>query len=130
MALLRRYPQRWLRADRTTYLEVVAPVIDEAPGVGLRQVRFDGRARTPASAPSDVVTDVLVALAAPGGSSPPPGLHARRHLVPGDVLVLDTRRMLHGRTAVGSGGSRWLQGCYADMDSLRSRLAVLRRDGA
>ncbi|HLI02477.1 MAG TPA: TauD/TfdA family dioxygenase, partial [Acidimicrobiales bacterium] len=128
--LLRRYPQRWLLTDKTSYLGAVASVIDEAPGVGLRQVRFDERTRTPASAPSDVVTDVLVALAALGRVVAAPGLQARLHLVAGDALVLDTRRMLHGRTAVRSGGARWLQGCYADMDSLRSRLAVLRRDGA
>ena len=48
-------------------------------------------------------------------------------LEPGDVIVFDNLRVLHGRLGFSSGGERRLQGCYADRDSLLSTLAVLER---
>jgi gamma-butyrobetaine dioxygenase len=47
---------------------------------------------------------------------------------PGDLVGFDNRRVLHGRDAFESGGSRHLRGCYADHDDVYSRLRVLRRD--
>jgi [2-(trimethylamino)ethyl]phosphonate dioxygenase len=38
--------------------------------------------------------------------------------------------VLHGRTAITSGGHRWLQGCYVDRDGLISTIAALEEDGA
>jgi gamma-butyrobetaine dioxygenase len=49
-------------------------------------------------------------------------------LAPGDCLVFDNTRVLHGRTAFSVSGGRHLQGCYADLDGLASTLAVLRRE--
>ena len=46
---------------------------------------------------------------------------------PGDLLLFDNERVLHGR-AGESIGERHLQGCYADRDGLKSTLAVLERD--
>jgi gamma-butyrobetaine dioxygenase len=48
-------------------------------------------------------------------------------LEPGDVIVFDNLRVLHGRLGFSSGGERRLQGCYADRDLLLSTLAVLER---
>ena len=48
-------------------------------------------------------------------------------LEPGDLFIVDNRRVLHGRTGYSGAGTRHLQGCYADVDGLRSRLAVLSR---
>lgn len=46
----------------------------------------------------------------------------------GDLLLFDNQRVLHGRVGYNSsGGQRHLQGCYADKDSLLSKLAVLKR---
>jgi gamma-butyrobetaine dioxygenase len=50
-------------------------------------------------------------------------------LEPGDVMVMDNLRVLHGRTAFDpSLGARHLQGCYIDHDGpdTRYRLAVRR----
>jgi len=45
-----------------------------------------------------------------------------------DLFIVDNQRVLHGRTGyAASGGERHLQGCYADRDGLRSKLAVLSR---
>jgi gamma-butyrobetaine dioxygenase len=45
-------------------------------------------------------------------------------LRPGDLFIVDNRRVLHGRRGF-AGGRRHLQGAYADMDSLLSKLRVL-----
>jgi gamma-butyrobetaine dioxygenase len=47
-------------------------------------------------------------------------------LQPGDVVLFDNTRILHGRTE-GEGGSSHLQGCYLESDGLYSSLAVLSR---
>jgi gamma-butyrobetaine dioxygenase len=46
---------------------------------------------------------------------------------PGDLVGFDNRRILHGRDAFESVGSRHLRGCYADHDDVYSKLRVLRR---
>jgi gamma-butyrobetaine dioxygenase len=45
----------------------------------------------------------------------------------GDLMLFDNQRILHGRIGYTSSGQRHLQGCYADRDSLLSKLAVLSR---
>ena len=50
-------------------------------------------------------------------------------LEPGDCVVMQNDRALHGRTAFDpSRGRRHLQGCYVDRDGLDSRARVLRRN--
>lgn len=49
-------------------------------------------------------------------------------VITGDLFLVDNLRVLHGRTAYApESGERHLQGCYADRDGLRSKLAVLGR---
>ena len=49
---------------------------------------------------------------------------------PGDLVVFDNCRILHGRAAFEvQHGTRHLQGCYVDKDGLYSNLAVLQRTG-
>jgi gamma-butyrobetaine dioxygenase len=48
-------------------------------------------------------------------------------LEPGDLVLFDNERILHGRSGFAGAGSRHLQGCYADRDGLLSTLAVLAR---
>jgi len=47
-------------------------------------------------------------------------------LEPGDLVLFDNTRILHGRTAFSS-GAQHLQGCYLDADGLYSSLAILAR---
>jgi len=47
-------------------------------------------------------------------------------LAPGDLLVFNNRRMLHGRNAFTSeAGTRHLQGCYLDVDTYLNKYRVL-----
>lgn len=51
-------------------------------------------------------------------------------LAAGEAMLFDNTRILHGRLGYAGGGQRHLQGCYADMDSLLSKLRVLQRTTA
>lgn len=47
---------------------------------------------------------------------------------PGDLVIFDNRRVLHGRTSIdAAGGRRVLHGTYIDHDEIHSRLRVLHR---
>ena len=49
-------------------------------------------------------------------------------LLPGDLLMMDNHRLLHGRTAYDTNeGSRFLQGCYIDYDSTEGKLKYLKK---
>jgi gamma-butyrobetaine dioxygenase len=49
-------------------------------------------------------------------------------LTPGDLLMMDNHRLLHGRTVYDiSEGKRFLQGCYLDHDSSEGKLRHLKR---
>jgi gamma-butyrobetaine dioxygenase len=57
-------------------------------------------------------------------------VHARdaafeRVLQPGELVIFDNLRILHGRRTLTAGSPRWLQGCYADRDGLEATLARL-----
>ncbi|WP_342654975.1 TauD/TfdA family dioxygenase [Pseudomonas sp. F3-2] len=53
-----------------------------------------------------------------------PGNEIRFKLAPGELMLFDNSRVLHGRTAYDpSEGHRHLQGCYIDLDGPRERYA-------
>lgn len=49
---------------------------------------------------------------------------------PGDLWAINNQRVMHGRTSFdpGVGGRRHMQGCYADRDSLDSKIRVLAKE--
>ncbi len=57
-----------------------------------------------------------------------PAMQVVHRLEPGELLVFDNHRLLHGRQAFdpGAGGKRHLLGCYLDRDDLSSRARCLR----
>ncbi|XP_064470171.1 LOW QUALITY PROTEIN: uncharacterized protein LOC135384919 [Ornithodoros turicata] len=51
------------------------------------------------------------------------------YLTPGDLVVLNNRRILHGRTAYDpTKVERHLKGCYMDLDEIRSLYEKMRKD--
>ena len=49
-------------------------------------------------------------------------------LMPGDLIMMDNHRLLHGRTAYNANeGKRFLQGCYIDHDSSEGKFRHLKR---
>lgn len=57
-----------------------------------------------------------------------PEFEIRFLLEAGDLMMMDNRRLLHGRTGFNpTEGERHLQGCYIDIDGPRSLYRVVRR---
>lgn len=58
-------------------------------------------------------------------------LELRFKLKPGELMIFDNRRMLHGRTEFDpSSGARHLRGCYVDIDAMRSAYRINQRTKA
>ena len=53
-----------------------------------------------------------------------PELVIERHLDSGEVVAFDNRRVLHARTAFRSDEPRHLQGCYVDIEAVRSAVRL------
>ena len=54
-----------------------------------------------------------------------PEMQVSFNLSPGDLFIVDNTRVLHLRNAFSGSGTRWLEGCYADLDGLYSTLAYI-----
>lgn len=56
-------------------------------------------------------------------------LELRFKLEPGELMIFDNRRMLHGRTEFDpASGARHLRGCYVDIDAVRSVYRISQRN--
>lgn len=56
-------------------------------------------------------------------------LELRFKLKPGELMIFDNRRMLHGRTGFDpASGARHLRGCYVDIDAMRSAYRISQRN--
>ena len=124
--LLARYPLRFRFADADTELETEVPVLTLAVSGELAAVHYNTRSVQPIRVPD--VHAYYEAYQAFGRMLEEPRYRIEFKLEPGDLFIVDNLRVLHGRTAYApEAGERHLQGCYADRDGLRSRLAVLSR---
>ena len=115
-------------ADATADLCATAPIIDLATDGSVRGVRFNARSMQPPSMPAHELTAWYEAYLMFARLLADPIYQIHLRLDPGDLFIVDNRRVLHGRTAFeATTGSRHLQGCYADIDGLRSTIRVLGR---
>ncbi|SMF82586.1 gamma-butyrobetaine dioxygenase [Tistlia consotensis] len=131
-ALLARHavPFRYLDRKAGVDLSARAPLIeldDEGQVVALR---YNNRSAAPFDLPAEVLPEFYRAYRRFGRLLHEAGQRVAFRLAPGDLFAVDNRRVLHGRTGYGGGfgGRRRLQGCYADKDGLRSRLAILEAE--
>jgi gamma-butyrobetaine dioxygenase len=105
------------------------PLIELSPDGELIGVRFNNRSL---AAVTDVPFDQMdlwyAAYRRLGEIIDDPAMEVVFRLDPGEAFVVDNTRVLHARKAYSGTGKRWLQGCYADKDGLRStRDALLRQ---
>ena len=105
-------------------LRYAAPLIELDAGGDLRTVRYNSRSIGPIDLDPDDVPAFYAAHRRFGRMLHDPAMTVSFRLRPGDLFVVDNRRVLHGRRGFG-GGRRHLQGAYADADSLMSKLRVL-----
>lgn len=105
------------------------PMIELAPDGELVGVRFNNRSTAALTdVPFDEMDLYYAAYRRMGEIIDDPDMEVSFRLEPGESFLVDNRRVLHARKGYSGTGSRWFQGCYADMDSLLSKLAVLKAE--
>lgn len=91
-------------------------------------VRYCECTQAPLDVPDDMVEPAYEALRLMAELVEDQRYFIKFRLSPGDLLVYDNERVLHGRTAFGSqGGRRMLRACYLDRESFHNRLRILGR---
>ena len=105
-----------------------APVIGLGHDGTVREVRFHDALMAPLDLPLDEIGATYDALRRFNQLATDDAHRLVLRLEPGDLLVFQNRRVLHGRTAFDpEGGRRHLIGCYVDADDWRSRRRVVAR---
>ncbi|MEM7005941.1 MAG: TauD/TfdA family dioxygenase [Pseudomonadota bacterium] len=103
------------------------PLIELAPDGELVSIRFNNRSL---AAVTDVPFEKMElwyeAYRRLGEIIDDPAMEVVFRLEPGEAFIVDNTRVLHARKAYSGTGHRWLQGCYADKDGLRSTRDALR----
>ena len=127
-ALLSRTPVRFRYQDEVTELVASAVPIERDTRGGLVAIHFSPRLDfVPLQLPGELdayyrarrAFDLLLRS---------PEFEIRFLLAAGELLMIDNRRLLHGRTGFDPAeGVRHLQGCYIDIDGPRSLYRVVRR---
>ena len=126
--LLSRYSARFeYRGSGGVQLFARRPMIEVSADGELTAIRFNNRSTAPLTdIPYDDMADYYAAYRLFGDIIEDPAMAVTFKLEPGESFIVDNTRVLHGRTGyAATGGSRWLQGCYADKDGLLSTLSVL-----
>jgi gamma-butyrobetaine dioxygenase len=126
--ILTRTPVRFRFRDTDTELVRSSPLI-EVDGTGaLQAINFSPRLDYVPLLPPQELTAYFKARKALDQLLRSPKYEIRFLLNAGDLMMMDNRRLLHGRTAFDTReGLRHLQGCYIDVDGPRSVFRVLRR---
>jgi gamma-butyrobetaine dioxygenase len=126
--LLRTVPMNFRYSDAHTDLRARQTLIStDADGL-LKAVHFNNRSADWLDAPADVAEAWYQAYRQFAQLLLRDELQLVFRLAPGDCVVMQNDRTLHGRTAFDPNlGRRHLQGCYIDRDAMESRRLVLRR---
>ena len=128
--LLSRYCARFEYAgEEGVRLQSKRPMIELSPDGELIGVRFNNRSAAAFSdIPFNVMDDFYAAYRRLGEIINDTAMEVTFRLEPGECFLVDNTRVLHARKGYSGAGNRWLQGCYADKDSLLSKLAALREN--
>ncbi|MFO1070995.1 MAG: TauD/TfdA family dioxygenase [Geminicoccaceae bacterium] len=123
---LARTPVPFRYASGDAVLESRFPLLGLAADGELVEVRFNNRSLGVPALAEDEIEPWYAAYRRFAALLELPALEVRFRLEPGELFIVDNRRVLHGRTGFSGAGQRHLQGCYADRDGLLSRWASLR----
>lgn len=113
--------------DQTAFLEHRAPLIQCNAAGHVVQVRYNNRTELVDALPPEELDAYYAARAAFWALIAPQSLLTLRfRLQPGELMVMDNYRLLHGRTGYTlETGSRHMRQCYMDRDTLQSRRRML-----
>ena len=126
--LLARVPMTFRYADANTELVARQTLISTDMDGTVRAVHFNSRSADWLDAPMELAERWYSAYVKFAHILKRPELELIFRLGPGDCVVMQNDRTLHGRTAFDPNlGRRHLQGCYIDGDAMESRRLVLRR---
>jgi gamma-butyrobetaine dioxygenase len=126
-AALTSTPVTFGYSDARAELRATTPLIGTDPHARVREIRVSHHTMQPLRLPPAQIVSFYAAYRAFASLISDGDLALAFKLRPGDCLVLDNTRILNGRTGFPSGAYRHLQVCWADLDSVASRLALLRR---
>ena len=127
-AVLAATPVTFSYRDQRTQLSATRPLIGLDPRGRIREIRCNGRSLQPPSLSPAAAAGFYAAYRAFAGLASDPAALRTVRLAPGDCVVFDNTRILHGRTGFTGQGGRHLQGCYADLDGVESAVAVAGRE--
>ncbi len=119
---------RYRYTDADTVLDNRGPLIELDADGRVCQVRLSNRTDAVDAEDADTLDRFYRSRHRFAALVNDPALQRHLKLGPGDVLVMDNRRLLHGRAAYRPGtGHRHMRQCYMDRDTVDSRRKVLAR---
>ena len=132
LALLAQVPVRFAWADDTWHLTACEPVIALAPDGTLQRLRANSRSIDhPVEPDPDRRAAWWAAWHQLESCLADPAFAQTFMLSAGELVIMDNRRVLHGRTGfAGAAAERHLQGAYADIDGLTSTVFRLAEASA
>lgn len=124
--LLSTWPMLFRYRNATTDLQAKQTLISVDADAQITAVHFNNRSSFFLDIPEHLAAAWYKAYRAFAQILNPADNTLVLHLNPGDCIVMQNDRTLHGRTAFDPNvGARLLQGCYIDIDAMRSKSAVL-----
>jgi gamma-butyrobetaine dioxygenase len=102
------------------HLEARSPIIQVGRDGAVTAIRVNHRSMEPPDLPSVRLEGFYDAYRRFAELLDDPANAVEITLRPGDLVLFDNRRVLHGRSAFRVTDRRHLQGCYADMDAIES----------
>ncbi|XP_064480539.1 gamma-butyrobetaine dioxygenase-like isoform X2 [Ornithodoros turicata] len=103
------------------------PIICVGKDGNTEEIHYNNRTMAPLQAPPQLVKPFYHALKEFVQKLRDPASELSFHMVPGDLVAFNNRRVLHGRTSFDpTKVSRHLQGCYAELDEVFTRYFAMR----
>lgn len=125
--LLSEIPVRFQYRDTQVWLEHERCLVERKPDNSLASLSFNNRSVDPFSLPGAQQESWYKAYRSLERELLSPQNQLMVSLSPGQMLVIDNRRVLHGQTAFSAYSSRHLLGCYLEHDGLSSETRMLRK---
>ncbi|MBB3066774.1 TauD/TfdA family dioxygenase [Limibacillus halophilus] len=129
--LLSEVPVEFRFQDETCDLRHLAPVVELDRQGRIRRLRFNNWLRNQTCAPVESMAAWYRAYAKLWSLIRDRRYQLRPRLAPGEMVIFDNVRVLHGREAYdANAGRRNLEGCYLDRDWVTSCLRLTDREAA
>jgi len=122
--------QTWINfrfQDKDTDLQSRVPLIEVNDNDQIVKVRFNNRSIAPINIDKHKMKAFYQAYQHYAEILTRQSIMIDFKLEQGQLVMFDNTRVFHARKAFSTSGSRWLQGAYADVDSLYSLQSVLSR---